>query len=104
MGQKAILELLVGRLVGELRQRFHQLFLSIIDVLKLMDEEVVHGFDVAGKQSHRSDPSCFKVNPTARPSSSTHADMFDCRCCANGPAKPTFLPGANLMFGNIRES
>src|SRR5580704_7399923 len=53
MGQKALFELLVRRLAGHFRERLHQLFLGVIDVLQLMGEQVVHGLDVAGKESHR---------------------------------------------------
>ena len=52
MRQEALLELLVGRLLGHLRQRLHELLLGIIDVLQLVHEQIVHGFDVFGKKSH----------------------------------------------------
>ena len=39
-----------------LRQRLHELFLCVTNVLKLVHEQVVHCFDVFGKQSHRLDP------------------------------------------------
>src|SRR6266849_10724724 len=52
MGQKTLLELLVGCLFRHFRKRLHQLLLGIIDVLQLMHEQVVHGLDVFGKESH----------------------------------------------------
>jgi hypothetical protein len=35
---------------------FGELLLGVIDVPQLMHEQVVHGFDVLGEQSHRSNP------------------------------------------------
>src|SRR5215207_3578078 len=52
MGQKALLELLVGGLFGHFWQRFYELLLGIVDILQLMYEQVVHGLDVFGEQSH----------------------------------------------------
>jgi hypothetical protein len=56
MGKKALFKLLVGGLFGHFRQRFDELLLGVIDVLQLMHEQVVHGFDVFGKESHCADP------------------------------------------------
>jgi hypothetical protein len=52
MGQKALLELLVRCLVGHFRKRFYELLLGIVDVLELMQEQIVHGLNVFGKESH----------------------------------------------------
>jgi hypothetical protein len=43
------------------------LFLGVIDVLQLMDEQIVHGFDVAGKESHRFLILLVLGNTIARP-------------------------------------
>jgi hypothetical protein len=60
VAQEALLELLVGGLVGHFRQRFHKLFLGVINVLQLVHEQVVHGLDVFGEESHRTDPFSFR--------------------------------------------
>jgi hypothetical protein len=39
VGQKALLELLVGRLLGHFRQRLHELLFGIIDVPQLVHEQ-----------------------------------------------------------------
>jgi hypothetical protein len=52
MRQKTLLELLVGGLFRHFRQRLHELLFGIIDILQLVHEQVVHGFDVFGKESH----------------------------------------------------
>ena len=77
MGQETLLELLVCRLLGHFRKRFHKLLLGIIDVLQLIHEQVVHRLDVSGKESHCSHPFC-SGNTTARAVPAS-ASMFDCR-------------------------
>jgi hypothetical protein len=57
MGQKALFKLFVGRFFRHLRQRLHELFLGVINVLQLMYEQVVHSLDVLGEKSHRGRPS-----------------------------------------------
>ena len=57
VSQKSLLELFVGGLFRHFRKRFHQLLLGIIDVLQLMHEQVVHGLDVFGEESHCGRPS-----------------------------------------------
>ena len=52
MAQEPLLELLVGCLFRHFRKRLHKLVLGVIDVLQPMHEQVVHGFDVFGKESH----------------------------------------------------
>src|SRR6266704_1138725 len=59
MGQISLLELLVVGLLGHLWKRFHELLLGIVDVLQLVDEQIVHGFDVFGEESHRMFPFFF---------------------------------------------
>jgi hypothetical protein len=59
MDQKALLELLVCRLLGHFWKRLHKLLLGVIDVLQLVHEQVVHGLDVSGKESHFSHPFLF---------------------------------------------
>jgi hypothetical protein len=54
--QKALLQLRIGRLICHFGQRLGELLLGIVDVLQLMHEQVVDGFDVLGEQSHRSNP------------------------------------------------
>jgi hypothetical protein len=66
MGQKTLLELLVGCLFRHFRKRLHELLLGIIDVLQLVHEQVVHGSDVFGKESHCADPFVW----------GTHSDAF----------------------------
>jgi hypothetical protein len=58
--QKALLQLRIGRLICHFRQRLGELLLGVIDVLKLMHEQIVHGLDVFCEQSHRSDPLGFR--------------------------------------------
>jgi hypothetical protein len=43
----------VSFLFGHLGQVLHELFLSVTDVLQLMDEQVVRRRDVPGEESHR---------------------------------------------------
>jgi hypothetical protein len=52
MGQKVLFKLLVGGFFRHLRQRLHELFLGVIDVLQLMYEQVVHRLDVFAEESH----------------------------------------------------
>jgi hypothetical protein len=54
--QKALLQLRIGRLICHFRERLGELLLGVINVLQLMHEQVIHGFDVLGEQSHRSIP------------------------------------------------
>src|SRR5215475_681482 len=56
MRQKALFQLGIRGLVRHLRQRLHQLLLCIVDVLQLVREQVIHGLDVFGEQSHGCDP------------------------------------------------
>jgi hypothetical protein len=49
-------ELLVGGLFGHFWQCFHELLLGIVDILQLMYEQVVHGLDVIGEESHYGHP------------------------------------------------
>jgi hypothetical protein len=56
MGEETLLELRVGGLFRHDRKRFHELLLGVVDVLQLMHEQVVHGFDVFAKQSHLCGP------------------------------------------------
>ena len=77
MGLEALLELRVGRLLDHLRQRFHDLLLGVVDVLQLMHEQVVHGLDVFGKQSHCGHP-CVLGTCRRRPFfGRTHAVSLD---------------------------
>jgi hypothetical protein len=77
MGQKALFKLLIGRFFRHLRQGLHELFLGVIDVLQLMDEQVVHGLDVFGEESHCRPPSFGNMQAQAffRPDTRF---MFDC--------------------------
>jgi hypothetical protein len=49
---KRLLELLVGRFFDHLRQRFEDLVFGIVNVAQSVHEQVVHRFDVFGKQAH----------------------------------------------------
>ena len=42
----------VGRFFDHLGQRFNDLLLGVVDVLQTMDQQVLHGFDVLGEDSH----------------------------------------------------
>ena len=77
MGQKALLELLIRRLLGHFRKRLHELLLGVVDVLQLVHEQIVHGFDVFSEESHYSHPFWFREHSSAA-RSSRHAEMFDC--------------------------
>jgi hypothetical protein len=46
------LEVAVGDLADHVGQRFQDLLLGVIDVLKLVHVEIIHGLDVSGKQAH----------------------------------------------------
>jgi hypothetical protein len=50
--QEPLLQLAVSRLFRHFRKRLHELLFRIVDVLQLMHEQIVHGFDVSGEQSH----------------------------------------------------
>ena len=77
MAQKTLLKLPVSRLLGHFRQRLHELLLGIIDVLKLMHEQIVHGLDLLGEESHRES---FLGSGTRLhgPFIAGTPDMFDC--------------------------
>lgn len=76
MGQETLFELLVRRLAGHFRQRLHELFLGVIDVLQLVHEQIVHGLDVTGEESHRRIPFVVAEHRRAR-SPAGCAAMFD---------------------------
>ena len=76
MGQKTLFQLPVGGLVGHFRQGLHKLLLGIIDVLQLMHEQVVHGLDVFGEESHRKGPFFRKQDSAGF--LAPHAAMFGC--------------------------
>ena len=50
-------ELAIGRLLDHGGERFHDLLLGVINVLKRMEEEILHRFDVLGEESHLSSPA-----------------------------------------------
>jgi hypothetical protein len=50
------LEIAIAGLADHVRQRFENLLLGVIDILKLMDVKIVHGFDVSGEQAHKAAP------------------------------------------------
>src|SRR3569623_445925 len=64
MRQEALLELRIGGLVGQLRNGLHELFLGVINVLKLMHEQIVECLDVLAEQSHRR---LLRLTPAAVP-------------------------------------
>jgi hypothetical protein len=47
-------QIAVGGLLDHLGERFDNLLLGVIDVLKAMKQQILHGFDVFGKKSHSS--------------------------------------------------
>src|SRR4051812_14833951 len=47
-------EVAVGGLLDQLRQRFHDLILGVINVLEAMQKQIFHGLDVLGEKAHRS--------------------------------------------------
>jgi hypothetical protein len=49
-------EIAVGGLFDHLGQRFDDLLLGVIDVLKTMDQQIFHGFYVLGEESHSKPP------------------------------------------------
>src|SRR6476660_7907953 len=99
MGQKALLELLVCRLLGHFWKRLHKLLLGVINVLQLVHEQVVHGLDVSGKESHFSHPFLFWEH-TARAVPSS-AGMVDCPHQANRVTARLFLLAMETSRWNI---
>src|SRR5262249_2078123 len=49
---EALLELLIVSVVDHFRQRFHDLFFSIVDVSQRVHEQIVHVLDVLREQTH----------------------------------------------------
>jgi len=47
-------QIAIGCFFDHLGKRFEDLLLGIIDVLKTMEQQVLHRFDVFGKKSHCS--------------------------------------------------
>ena len=45
-------QIAVGRFFDHLGQRFDDLLLGVVDVLKTMKQQILHGFDVLGEKSH----------------------------------------------------
>src|SRR3954471_22052788 len=46
-------EVAIGRLLDQLRQRFGDLILGVIDVLEAMQKQIFHGLDVSCEEAHR---------------------------------------------------
>jgi hypothetical protein len=84
------------------------LFLGVIDVLQLMDEQVVHGFDVAGKESHRFLILLVLGNTIARRLRRTRRDVRFCPPSANRSVRVMFLTEAKTSCwetsGTLRAS
>jgi hypothetical protein len=45
-------QIAISRFIDQLRQRFNDLVLGVIDVLETVQQKVIHRFDVFGKQAH----------------------------------------------------
>src|SRR5690606_27198181 len=68
---EAFAKLGIRCLVDHLGKVLHYLLFRIVDIAKRVDEEIVHGFDVLGKNAHHRSLSCFffkgRLAPDARP-------------------------------------
>jgi hypothetical protein len=52
MGAETLLQRFIAGLFDHRREILHDLLLGVIDILELMNEEIVDGLNVFGKEAH----------------------------------------------------